>query len=184
MTYQPSVYREQGGNTLVIASSGKISMESGSTMTIASGAGATLAATLTVASGGAISVASGGSISFATGGYVAGYTETVATSATALTAAGLSIVTGTTVGPTFLIANPITGVAKYISLAAASSGVTHRAIIAPASTGVSFDTTGANQITLSTSAIRACVLYGASTTAYKLVGCYVNTELGLGNVTT
>lgn len=146
MTYQPKVYRKQGGNELVVGSGGKITVE--------------------------------------TGGYVAGYVETISTSATALTAAGLSIVTGTTVGPTYLIANPITGVPKFISLAAASSGVTHRAIIAPASTGVSFDTTGANAITLATSAIRACVLYGASTSAYKLVGCYVNTMLGLGVVTT
>lgn len=146
MTYQPKIYRKQGGSELVVSSGGKITVE--------------------------------------TGGYVAGYVETVSTSATALTAAGLSIVTGTTVGPTYLIANPITGVPKFISLAAASSGVTHRAIIAPASTGVSFDTTGANAITLATSAIRACVLYGASTSAYKLVGCYVNTMLGLGVVTT
>lgn len=146
MTYQPKVYRKQGGDEIVVSSGGKISTE--------------------------------------TGGYIAGYVETISTSATALTAAGLSIVTGTTVGPTYLIANPITGVPKFISLAAASSGVTHRAIIAPASTGVSFDTTGANALTLSTSAIRACVLYGASTSAYKLVGCYVNTMLGLGVVST
>lgn len=146
MTYQPKVYRKQGGDELVIASGGKITVE--------------------------------------TGGYVAGYTETISTSATALTAAGLSVVTGTTVGPTYLIANPITGVLKFISLAAASSGATHRAIVAPASTGVSFDTTGENRITLATSAIRGVTLYGASTTAWKTVGTYVNTMLGLGNVTT
>ena len=144
--YQPKVYRAQGGAELVIASGGKITVE--------------------------------------TGGYVAGYVETISTSATALTAAGLSIVTGTTAGPTYLIANPITGVQKFISLVATSSGVTHRAVIAPASTGVSFDTTGANQVTLSTSAIRGISLYGASTTAWKTVGTFVNTMLGLGVQTT
>lgn len=141
MTYQPKIYRKQGGNELVISSGGKITVE--------------------------------------TGGYVAGYTETISTSADLLTAAGLSVVTGTTAGPTFLIADPITGVAKYIALAATSSGITHRAIIAAASTAVTFDTTGANLLTLTTSGIRGITLYGASTTAWRTVGCYVNTMLGL-----
>lgn len=126
----------------------------------------------------------GNVMTIVSGGYIENYVETISTSATALTAAGLSLVAGTTVGPTYLIANPLTGVMKYISLNASSSGATHRAIIAPASTGVSFDTTGANQITLSTSAIRGVTLMGASTSSWRTVGVYVNTALGLGNVTT
>lgn len=153
MSYQPKVYREQGGASLVIASGGTVTNK--------------------------------GSISCSSAGYVASeVVQTVSSSATTINAYGLSIVTGTTVGPTYLIANPITGVPKYISLAAASSGVTHRAIIAHASTGVSFDTTGANALTMATSAIRGISLIGASTTAWKCVGTYVNTMLGLGVVTT
>ena len=153
MTYQPKIYRAQGGASLVVSS------------------------------GGAITVA--GSVAVSSGGYISSeIVQTAATSATVINAYGLTIVTGTTVGPTFLISNPITGVPKYINLAASSSGVTHRAIIAPASTGVSFDTTGQNNITLATSAIRGVTLVGASTTAWKCVGTYVNTMLGLGNVAT
>jgi hypothetical protein len=153
MTYQPKIYRAQGGASLVVSS------------------------------GGAITVA--GSVAVSSGGYISSeIVQTAATSATVINAYGLTIVTGTTVGPTFLISNPITGVPKYINLAASSSGATHRAIIAPASTGVSFDTTGENNITLATSAIRGVTLVGASTTAWKCVGTYVNTMLGLGNVAT
>ena len=153
MTYQPKIYKTPGGNTMVVASGG----------------------TVTVA----------GSVAVSSGGYFSSeIVQTAATTATTINAYGLTIVTGTTVGPTFLIRNPITGVPKYINLAASSSGVTHRAVIAPASTGVSFDTTGANAITLATSAIRGVTLIGASTTAWKCVGTYVNTMIGLGNVAT
>jgi len=138
MTYQPKVYRLQGGNVFKVV----------------------------------------------TGGYIQEYVETISTSADVLTSAGHSNVAGTTAGPTYLISNPITGVRKSISLNASSSGATHRAIIACASTGVSFDTTGQNQITLATSAIRGVSLMGASTTAWRVVGTYVNTMLGLGNVST
>lgn len=125
----------------------------------------------------------GNSLVVATGGYIQEYVETISSSASTLTAAGFSEVTGTTVGPTYLIANPIIGVTKYIHLAGASSGVTHRALIACASTGVSFDTTGGNQITLATSAVRGVTLVGYTTSAYRIVGVFSAGE-GVGNVST
>jgi len=38
MTYQPKVYKKQGGAEMVVASGGTLTLESGSTLTIASGA--------------------------------------------------------------------------------------------------------------------------------------------------
>lgn len=138
MTYQPKIYRKQGGDALVVTTSG----------------------------------------------YIQFPVQTVSSSATTITASGASLVTGTTVGPTYLISNPITGVLKHIALAGASSGATHRAIIAPASTGVAFDTTGQNNITLATSALRGVTLIGLSTAAWAVVGTHVVATAGLGNVAT
>lgn len=141
-TYQPKVYKKTGGDTLVIASGG----------------------TLTVESGGIVSVESGG--------YITNAVQTAATTATTILPYGLTVVTGTTAGPTFLISNPLVGVAKYLSLTNATSGVTNRAVISPATTGVSFDTTGGNRITLATSALRGISLVGMTTSAYRIVGVY------------
>jgi hypothetical protein len=146
MTYQPKIYKKPGGNELVVASGGKINVE--------------------------------------TGGYTQHYVETISTSANTLTAAGVSVVTPTTVGPTFLIANPITGVFKYITLAAGSTAATNRAIISPASTGVSFGTSGQNVITLSTSTLKGVSLVGISTAAYRVVGAFHNADAALSNVST
>lgn len=38
-TYQPAVYRKQGGNELVVASGGTLTIESGATVTVAAGSG-------------------------------------------------------------------------------------------------------------------------------------------------
>ena len=182
MTYQPKVYRKQGGAEQVVASGGKLNLESGSTMTLAGNA--SVSGTMAVPSGGAVTVASGGSVTFASGSSLVHAVSTVATSATTITADGFSLVTGTTAGPTFLIANPKVGVMKYIHLTSTSSGATHRAIIAPASTAVSFDTTGANLITLATSALRGVSLIGETTAKYKVIGTHVVDTAGLGNVGT
>jgi len=153
MSYASKVYRKQGGDELVVASGG----------------------TITVESGGAVNVATGGSLTVAV--------QTAATSADTITASGLTLVTGTTAGPTFLIANPLVGVPKYLSLTHTSSGVTHRAIISPASTGVSFDTTGGNQITLATSALRGVVLVGMTTATYRIVGTYSGASIAAPRTT-
>jgi len=161
-SYQPGIYRKKGALELVVASGGAITVESG----------------------GSINVQSGGTIAVSTGGYLSNTVQTVGSSATTISAHGVSLITATTLGPTYLIANPVTGVAKYLVLVPTSSGATNRAIIAPASTGVSFGTTGQNQITLATSAMRNATLIGISTAAYRVVGAFSSTMTGLGQVTT
>jgi hypothetical protein len=189
MTYQPAVYRAQGGDDLVIASSGTVTMESGSTMTIASGAAATLAGTLTVASGGVITVASGGTFTVASGATwtpAAEAIQTAATTATVITASGLTIVTGTSDMPTFLMANPIVGVPKYLIWTGTSGDGTTSigAIIGAASTGVTFDTSGQNLITLASSGLRGVSLVGVTTLRWAVVGTKYQTDAGLTVFTT
>lgn len=159
-TYQPKIYKQQGGSNLTVTSSGTVTLE------------------------GALTVSSGGSITYSSGSSLVVPVQTVSSSATTITNFGVSNITGTTAGPTYLIANPGTGVPKWLNLAATSSGATHRAIIAAASTGVSFSTTGANQLTLATSGTRNVMLVGMSTAAYRVFGVLTSTMGGLGNVST
>lgn len=189
MAYNSGVYRSHGGNDLVIASSGTVTMQSGSTMTIASGAAATLAGTLTVASGGIINIASGGSFIVASGGTwssAAEVIQTADTTAVVITASGLSIVTGTSDMPTFLMTNPLVGVPKYLLWTGTSGGGTTSigAIIAAATTNVSFDTSGQNKITLESSGLRGVSLVGVTTERWAVVGTKYQADAGLGNVTT
>lgn len=103
MSYQPLVYKKQGGAELVVASSGKITVE--------------------------------------TGGHIANHVET-ATTATALTAMGVSIVTrGTTATGVnaYTIKAPIIGVQKFIVALLADSSETVR--IAGETTGITFGST-------------------------------------------
>lgn len=53
-SYQPNIYRKQGGDEMVVASGGTVTVESGGVIALESGS------TFSVASGGSISVASGG----------------------------------------------------------------------------------------------------------------------------
>lgn len=65
MTYQPKVYREQGGDKLVVASGGEIEVQSGGTLDLQAGSTVglddiTVSDTLTVAATGEIDVLAGG----------------------------------------------------------------------------------------------------------------------------
>lgn len=174
-TYQPKIYRSEGGDKLTAASGGSVVLESGSSVSVATD--------LEIASGGRLVIQSGGSIAFSTGSQATHPVQTAATTATVISAIGLTVVEGTTAGPTFLIANPITGQFKGLSLTHSSSGATHRALISPASTAVSFDTTGGNQITLATSAARGVLLWGASTSSYRIVGVYSGASIAAPRTT-
>lgn len=103
--------------------------------------------------------------------------------ATKVTNFGLSVLTGSTTGPTYTMDPPIPGIPKFISLSASSSGVTHRAILRSNSTGVSFDTTGGNQITFATSATRGVTLVAASTSAWKIAGVYTGASIAAARTT-
>lgn len=160
-TYQPKVYRKQGGDELVITSSGTLTVE------------------------GRLDLASGSSFSFASGSGFAVPTQTLTSTQTAtnITNFGLSILTGTTTGPTYTLAAPVAGTLKWISMTSSSSGVTHRAVINANTTGVSFDTTGGNVITMATSAIRGLTLVGASATSWRVAGVYTGASIGTARTT-
>lgn len=186
--YQPKIYREQGGANLVITSSGTIELagtlsttgtgnidiNSGGDLDIASGATLTLAGTLGTSGTGGIAINSGGTFALPV--------QTAATTATVITAYGITNVTGTTVGPSFQIAAPVAGCVKFVSLTATSSGATHRATLIAPTTTVSF--TGiagdeGNTLTLASSAIHAATLVGVSATAWRIVGVYTSTMGGI-----
>jgi hypothetical protein len=193
-TYQPAVYRKQGGDELVIASSGlltvesggEIEMETGSSMTFASGSGLALASgsslsiatALEVASGGSISLASGSSMTIASGAGIsvaAGAQfgipyEVVSSSDTTIAASGVSWITGTTAGPDYVLATPTyKGQYKILALNASSSGATHRATIYTGSTGRLISFSGAvtgNTLTLATSNSWNAELIAAGTSGW------------------
>lgn len=152
---QCAVYKTQEGNRLVVDSSGE----------------------LDVLSGGKIDLEAGSQLNFPVQSLGTGDV------ATTVTNFGLSVLTGSTTGPTYTMAAPIPGIPKFISLSASSSGVTHRAILRSNSTGVSFDTTGGNQITFATSATRGVTLVAASTSAWKIAGVYTGASIAAARTT-
>jgi hypothetical protein len=108
--YQPAVYKEPGGNTLVVASSG----------------------TVTVASGGVVALASGAALTVAAGSYATMPYQSLSSTqtATAINTYGVTLLTGTTTGPTYtLAAPPAAGVRKTLVLNPSSSGATHRCVV-------------------------------------------------------
>lgn len=146
-TYQPYVYRKQGGNELVIASGGTITIESG--------------------------------------GYTSEPVQTLTSADTATTVLnyGMSVLQATTTGPTYTMAAPIVGLRKILAISHTSSGVTHRCVVRSNSTGVAFDTTGGNQITFATSALKGCTLYAQTTAAWKIVGTYSGASIAAPRTT-
>ena len=166
-TYQPKVYRRQGGNVFVVASTGQVLVESGGGIEVDSGGRIGLDATMTVASGGIITVASGGLIDVADGGQI---TVPVATETTAadLSNFGISVVTqGTTAtgANTYTIAAPAVGTLKWLSATAAN---TSEHILIRASSNVTFDPAGSKDL-LKIVAPGGIGLIGITTSAYQLL---------------
>lgn len=190
-SYQPKVYRAQGGDSLVITSSGTLTLEgrmdvsSGSSITIASGGGISLASGSSFSCATAMEIASGGSVQWASGSYFTLPVQTVTSTATQLTNFGLSLVQGTTTGPVYTIATPTAaGQWKSIVLSPTSSGVTNRAVVYSGSTGTSFNSTGANQIALNTSACAAVSMVSISTTGWRLIAVRGALSANLSNKST
>lgn len=161
MTYNAKIYRKQGGNEMVVASGGVITVDSGA------------------------SIAMSGTMSFAAGAYTQVPIQTLTSTQTGtnVTNFGLTVLTGTTTGPTFTLAAPVVGLQKTLSLTCSSSGATHRAVVRSNSTGVSFDTTGGNQITLATSALRGATLVAQTTAAWRIVGVYSGASIAAPRTT-
>jgi hypothetical protein len=173
-TYQPAVYRKQGGDELVVASSGiltvesggEIEMETGSSMTFASGSGLALASgssfklgtAMEIASGGSIALASGAALTIASGAYQTVPVQTLAKAAVAtpVTAFGISALEATTTGPTYTMEAPTAaGQVKFITMYASSTGATHRLRLYSGSSGkpiLSFASPSSqNMVTMATS---------------------------------
>jgi hypothetical protein len=122
-------------------------------------------------------VASGGSIEMPV------QTLTSADTATTVTNFGMSVLQATTTGPTYTMAAPELGVWKHLAISHTSSGVTHRCVVRSNSTGVQFDTTGGNQITFATSALRSVTLVAQTTAAWKIVGTYSGASIAAPRTT-
>jgi hypothetical protein len=147
MGYQTGIYRKQGGDEMIVASSGAITVESGGT----------------------INVDSGGIF------FCDPQTLTSATVSTVITPSGATFLTGTTTGPTYLLPTPVAGYAKDLSLIATSSGATHRAVIYCNSTGRTIGNIAgdvANQMTLATSACSGARLVASSSLAWRVIATY------------
>ena len=155
MTYNSKVYRKQGGNEQVIADGGYQTIESG------------------------------GYVNYQTGGYYKLPVQSLGSSQTATTVTnfGLTVLTGTTTGPVFAMAAPIVGLPKFVSLSHSSSGATHRCVLRSNTTGVSFDTTGGNQITFATSALRGVTLIAETTAKWRVAGVYSGASIAAPRTT-
>lgn len=160
MSYQPSVYREQGGAKLIVTSSGRgyaqgeIEIQSGGLLDLQSGA----IANLPVQSLGAADVA------------------------TNITNFGFTNITATTTGPTYTLAAPtVIGQWKYIVCDTVAGSSPGTAIVKSNSTGVNFSAGAENKLTFDAED-DAVVLVAKTLTAWRIVS---NTgAVALGTVTT
>jgi hypothetical protein len=195
-SYQPAVYRKQGGDELVVASSGlltvesggEIEMESGSSMTFASGSGLALASGSSFSCATNLEIASGGSIVMNSAAAMTVPYVAVSSTATTITNSGVSWITGTTAGPDYAMAAPTrSGLWKLLVLNASSSGATHRASIYTGSTGRLISFSGAvtgNTLTLATSNSWNAELVSAGTSGWVCVRHGGVSEPALSNKST
>lgn len=136
MSYQPGVYRAQGGNELVVASTtsggtqGKITVQGQSA-----------------------------GIQFPV------QTLTSTQTGTNITPHGLTTLVATTTAPTYTIAAPIAaGLLKLIAITSATSAASS-VKVAAASTGIRVGVTGDNQVTITSTGVGAGVVLCSASTA-------------------
>lgn len=144
MTYQPKIYRRQGGAEMVVASGGDITVESG------------------------------GSLKIDAGAYVATPYQSLGSSqtATAINEAGATLLTGTTTGPTYVLGPPsAAGVAKWVVLNPTSSGATHRCVVSSSawSGKITHHSATGDKLTLNTSAQAAAFLVSSGTSEWRVL---------------
>ena len=155
MSYQPKIYRKQGGSDLVVASGGQIDIESG----------------------GHIDLESGGYLAAAAGGYIANPYQALGSSqtATAIVNSGVTVLTGTTTGPTYVLPAPAAaGVAKWVVLNPTSSGATHRCVVSTSAAGVKIThhSNDGDKLTLNTSAQGSALMVASGTSEWRVVGAW------------
>jgi hypothetical protein len=159
MSYQPKVYRAQGGDEFVVASSGVITVESGGSVA--------------VESGGSVDVESGGSINLASGSAMYESVVTASTAA-ALSNSGISNIGASATAKAYTIAPPVAGCRKVLVSSAVSTAT---ATVIPSTTGVTLDLTANRKATFN-AVDEALELVGLSATQWLVVS---NTgSVGLG----
>ena len=155
-TYQPKVYRTQGGDGLVVASGGSLSLQSGSSVQIET------------------------PIEMASGTYVKKTVTTRAKTAVA-TAIPLGCICGidaSTTTPEYKLATPVAGAEIVVTLVAQTSNV--GAAVYSGSTGIAMATSGANKITL-VGLNQTAIFHAASATRWYVTK---NTSIAFGTHTT
>ena len=159
-TYSPRVYREQGGENLIVASSGDLYVQSGGDLIIESGG------TLQLDSGSSCTVAT--NLEMASGNYVARTvtTRTTATKATAIPLGSICAITATTGAPQYSLATPVAGAEIIVNLVAQTSNV--GATVYTGSSGISVDGSSNNTLTL-VGRGQTAHFFGASATAWHLL---------------
>jgi hypothetical protein len=166
MTYQPKVYRKQGGADLVIASGGKLDLESGSTMTVAGDV--TLSGTLNIT------------------GYtrIPYQTLTTTQTATPITNYGVSVVAISTAAvAAYTLAAPVAaGMLKEIIASPTSAGTCS---IYTGSTGLPIihDTATGNTVTLGATR-QSVTLLSLGTSAWRLLRHYLVPAPAMSNKAT
>lgn len=160
-TYQPLVYMMQGGDELVVASSGLltvedggfIDLESGGQIDVASGGEISIESggTIDVESGGGIDIESGGDITIESGGAivwpVSGATSSASgsTTLTEFANSGVSFITSSGDTRKFYIDYPYLGASKWLFNTAGATGmVQYYAVSTAATPDVGIITTGAD----------------------------------------
>lgn len=174
MPFQPLVYRQLGGNELVVASSGLITVQAGGQLTMnSSNLNVNSGGNLIVGSSGVLTVASSGVMSIATGGQVALPVTTQATTSGTITNFGLTLI-GTTIADGYTLADPDrAGLLKAI-FCTIHGATTVVSTVTTASTNVTIGATSDGTATIRrvlnfTNAGQAIVLISSSTTAWVVV---------------
>lgn len=145
-TYQPKVYRKQGGAEQIIASGGTQTVESGGAITVDSGATLTVNGTLALGTGATVTL------------------PVVAESeGSTMANSGISTIGGTS-AHTWFLAPPVAGAYKIICVTAASTSSGGAQTIDTGSSLITFDGTDKDELVCE--GVQGVVLVGLSTTRW------------------
>jgi len=168
-TYSPRVYREQGGENLIVASSGDLYVqsggdliiESGGTLQLDSGSSCTVATDIEIASGASVSVASGGAVKMPV------TTRATSQVGTAIPNYCVCGIEASSTAPVYALAAPVAGCMVILSVSAigATTTVGGSAVISTCSTGVALSATGGQRLTLN-GLDQTVILHGKTATRY------------------
>ena len=127
------IRREQGGKSLVVGSSGTITIESGGTLAFDSGSAHNVSGTQTILTGGVLNVDSGGAMTIDDGGYVAVPVTVKSTSTGTITNFGVTTFGSTSADSYTLAAPTVAGLRKTL-VCSVHGATTTASVITTAST--------------------------------------------------